>query len=332
MRILLLVLFFSSYSIAASEWPYYQVTSGDTLESIGLSLYGSSSALTESLSVSKLPAVGKYLKVSPTLLRLKCNIREGTRYIKINYRMVEVRLVGAKNQFKSQKELTQYLKKTPSCINNLKPWRRLSFISYAVAMDQIEEKSDEVSTQTRVTAIAGLEYLYRHEMGWISPWVLQLRGRVLKGSSTKGYSLGPQIDLELGLGKEVAKNTQVIYGKIWRSLFDFVGNKENDFVDAYTNSSYFAGGAYEYIKIINDRPWIAELGVYYKVSGGYTPMINGKEDTLSGYALRASLKIPLQIEDINTLFVEPRWQFSSFTGRDYELFVNQFSISAGMRF
>ena len=332
MRIFLILLLFSTYSFADSKWYYYQVKSGDTLESIGLSLYGTRTAMSENFSLEKLPPPGNYLKVSPSLLRLKCNIGVASRYIKIEYRMVKVQVVRAKNKFQTNEELIQHLKKTPSCLNDLKPWRRLSLISFAWAMDNIEEKSENISTQTKVTALAGLEYMYRRETSWLYPWVWQARGRVLKGSSAKGYSLGPQVDLELGLGKEVAKNTQIIYGKIWRSQFDFVGNKENQFVDAYTNSSYFIGGAYEYIKINNNLPWMAELGAYYKVSGGYTPEINGKEETLSAYALRVSLKIPFKIEGINTLFVEPRWQYTNFTGSDYALFVNQFSLAAGMRF
>lgn len=332
MQLFLFVLLFSLSAFASPDWAYYQVQPGDTLESISLSLYGNPKALTTLSPIKALPPKGKYIQVPPKMLRLKCNIGSAPRYLKLDYRLKEIKLVYAKNSFKDSPSLRKFIRNNSDCLNDLKPWRKLQFISYAVAVDDIEEKNDGVSTQTKISSFAGLEYLYRREFGWVSPWVLQLRGRILKGNSAKGFSMGPQMDLEAGLGKEISKNTQVIYAKIWRSQFDFVGNDADDYVTPYTVGTTFGGLSYEYIYLRQERPWIAEIGAYYQISTNHIPEVNGSDTDITGFALRGSLKIPIVIEELENLFVQPSWQYMNFSGDDYGLFINQFALTVGMKF
>jgi hypothetical protein len=332
MRVLLFCLFLSLPVWSDTNWPYYQVQKGDSFESISLSLYGNTEALKKTTPTRQLPPPGKYIRISPQLLRLKCNIGSAPRFLKFEYRMREVKLVYAHKTFYNSKDLREYIKGRSECLDDLKPWRKLQYLSYAVAVDGIEEKNDDVSTQTRVTAFAGLEYYLRREIGWVEPWVAQLRGRLLKGDSAKGYSLGPQIDFEAGLGKEIQRNSQVLYAKLWRSQLDFVGEDPDAIVTSYSTSTMFLGAAYEYIHVHENRPWIGELGAYYKIAGDYTPEVNGEDVKLGGFALRASVRVPFEIEGIENLFAQPSWQYMNLTGEDYGLFINQFALSLGMKF
>lgn len=332
MQLFFIMLILSISVHASGEWPYYQVQKGDSLESISLSLYGSAGALKKTTPMKALPPVGKHFSLPPKLLRLKCNIGEIPRFMKLNYQLKQVTVVYAKRSFHDPKKLRDFIRANSECLSDLKPWRKLQFISYAVAVDDIEEKNDDISTQTRVSSFAGLEYFYRREFGWSSPWVVQLRGRLLKGNSAKGFSLGPQMDLEAALGKEIQKNSQVIYAKLWQNQFDFVGNDPDDYVSPYTVGSTYFGLAYEYIYLRHNRPWFAELGAYYQMLGSFTPEVNSSKTEIGGFALRGSLKIPFEIADLDNFFVQPSWQYMNLTGKDYGLFINQFVLAAGMKF
>lgn len=332
MRVLFFLFCFISAVHAKTDWYYYQVQEGETFESIGLSFHGDPELFKSRLHIKKLPPVGRYFKFPAKMLRLKCNAHFVPRHLKIDYRMQEVQVAYVDEHFKTKSELFKSLRKNPRCMKDLRPWRKLQYASYVMSKDDFEEKNGDVSTQTKVYSYAGIEYFTRREFGWISPWVGTFRGRLAKGDSAKGFSLGPQLDLEVGLGKVLEINQQTAYLKLWRNQFDFVGDQAT-FVGLHTNSSNFLGVAYEYIWATdNGLPWLGEIAGYYNLGSSYKPEVVGDKVNLSGYAIRASLKIPFIVDEYDNLFIQPSWQYMNFTGQQYSLYLNQISLSAGLKF
>lgn len=315
----------------AAKWFYYQVDEGETVESIGYSLNGNPDVLKGQKFFKGLPKPGKYFKVPQSVIRLNCNVNYLPRYIKLAFEVREVQLAYVKKKIKSRMELHEFFKNNPDCRKSLRPWKNLQFISYSLSNDQFEERNGNISTQTKIFQYAGVEYSLHKELGWVNPWVLSGRGRITKGSAAKGFTLGPQIDFEAGLGKMIQPNKQYLYAKYWLSNFDFVGDKPV-YIGRNTQVGSLLGLAYEYIYDREGLPWIGEAGVFYNVKSTFQPEVNGEKKDLQGYALRLALKIPIVIEGYDKIFIQPSWQFMNYRAQEYNLYINQLALAFGLRF
>ena len=333
MRYLILILFFT-LPVFGKPLRLYKVQEKDTKESIALSLNGNAASIKKILPASEsLPAPGKYLRIDDDeFLRLKCNMQKQVKTISVNGEPQEAEIYFARKTFTRKKDLYAFIKRNSDCISNLRPWRSLTFVSYSTAYDSIEEKNQSVSTNTKVYSFTGMEISHRSEIGFVSPWVLQARFRLMKGTTVKGFALGAQTDLELGIGKEISKNKQFVHLKYWQNQFEFVGNDETNYLDSYNNSGNFLGLSYEYLTMVHQRPWIADVSAYYQLNNSFEPTVNGSKEKLSGYAVKANLKIPIAIGSVDNLFLQPGWQYVKYNAAKYDLTINQFSLLLGLRF